>query len=392
MAVCLFGGSRARAEDWPCFLGPDGDGSSPETGINKDWNAKPPKELWRINLSDKGYAGPSVADGKVFIVDHKGDKDIVRALDLDKGTEVWRFEYKDAGKHNYGYTQSTPAYDKGMLYTMSCEGKVHCIDARTGKKRWMVDVKKKFSGKTGRWRYSSSPLVDGRLVILCPGGKSVAVALDKTTGRTVWTSKAGGEKAGYATAVKAKIGGRDQYIIFSGKSVLGVDAKNGRTLWRHVWETKYDINAATPRVLGNNVFISSGYGRGCALLTITGGTARVAWENKAMQAHFNTPIVYKGHIIGTSNPGKLVCLDARTGKVVWQHRDFEKAGICTVDGTIIVLNGKKGDVTMVELNTRGYKELGRIKPLGDGSWTAPIVAQGKLIVRNEKEMVCLDIR
>jgi outer membrane protein assembly factor BamB len=249
------------------------------------------------------------------------------------------------------------------------------------------------STTTAKWRYSSSPLVDGRLVIVCPGGQNAAVALDKKTGRTIWASQAGGgERAGYATAVKAKIGGRKQYVVFSGKSLVGIDARNGRTLWRQAWETKHDVNAATPRVLGNNVFISSGYGRGCAMVTVSGSSARIAWENKEMQAHFNTPIVYQGHIIGTSNPGRLVCIDARTGKAVWQHRDFEKAGICTVDGTIIACHGKKGDVTMIELGTKGYRELGRIKPLGDGSWTAPIVAQGRLVVRNEQEMVCLDLR
>jgi len=392
IAVCLLGSGRARGSDWPCFLGPNGDGSSPEKGINKDWGAKPPKELWRVGLSDNGFAGPSVADGKVFIVDHKGDQDIVRALDLEKGTEVWRFAYKDAAKHNYGFTQSTPAYDNGVLYTMSCSGKVHCLDAETGARRWVVDVKRQFKGKTGAWRYASSPLVDGQLVIVCPGGQNGVVALDKKTGQTVWASQGGGEKAGYATAVKAKIDGRDQYVIFSGKSVVGVDAKNGRTLWRHAWETRYDVNAATPRALGRYVFITSNYRRGCALLKVSGGKALVAWENKEMQSHFSTPMVHEGHIIGTSDPGRLVCLDVKTGKVVWEKRGFEKGGVCSVDGTIIVCDGKKGDVAMCELSTKGYRELGRIKPLGGRSWTAPIVADGKLIVRNKQEMVCLDLR
>jgi len=392
IAACLLGGVRTHASDWPWFLGPRGDGSSPEENINKNWGAKPPKYLWRVKLSDNGFAGPSVASGKVFIVDHEGDQDIVRALDLEKGTEVWRFAYKDAGKHNYGFTQSTPAHDNGMLYTMSCEGKVHCLDAKTGRKRWVVDVKKQFKGKTGAWRYASSPLVDGQLVIVCPGGQHAAVALAKNTGRTYWKSSAGGEKAGYATAVKAKIDGRSQYVIFSGKSVIGVDAKSGRTLWRHTWETRYDVNAAAPRVLGSYVFITSNYRRGCALLKVSGGKAQVAWENKEMQSHFSTPLVHEEHIIGTSDPGRLVCLDVKTGKVVWEKRGFEKGGVCSVDGAIIVCDGKTGDVAMCELSTKGYRELGRIKPLGGKSWTAPIIADGKLIVRNKQEMVCLDLQ
>lgn len=384
--------ATACAEDWPCFLGPKGDGSSPETGINKDWRARPPRELWRVSLSDNGFAGPSVADGKVFIVDHEGDQDIVRALDLEKGTEVWRFGHRNGAKHKYGYTNSTPAYDDGKLYTFSCEGVVHCIDAKTGRKRWMVDAKRQFKGKTGSWRYSSSVLVDGRMLIICPGGRNAAVALDKNTGRTIWASGGGSEKAGYATAVRAKIGGRNQYVIFTGKRVVGIDAKTGRVLWKHGWQTKHDVNAAAPRVIGNNVFITSNYRRGCALLRISGGSARVAWENKEMQSHFSTPFLHENHLIGTTDPGRLICLDPRTGKVVWEKRGFEKGGVCAVDGTLIVCDGKTGDVAMCELSTRGYRELGRIKPLGGRSWTAPIVAHGKLIVRNQKAIVCLDLR
>ncbi len=389
LLVCL--ATTAPAEDWPRFLGPNADGISPETGINKNWRAKPPRELWRVKLSDEGYAGPSVADGKVFIMDHEGDQDVVRALDLEKGDEVWRFTYRDAGKANYGFSRATPAYDEGRIYTMSCEGKVHCLDAKSGRKRWMVDVKKQCGGKTGGWRYASSPLVDGKLLVVCPGGKATAVALDKGTGRIVWTAS-GRDKAGYATPVAAEIGGRRQYVIFTGKGVVGLDARSGQKLWDCRWETKHDVNAAAPRVIGNNVFITSNYGRGCAMLSISGRSARIAWENTEMQSQFSTPVVHENHIFGTTNPGRLVCLDPKTGRVVWEKRGFERGGLCSVDGTLIVCDGKKGDVVMCELSTAGYRELGRIKPLGGQHWTAPIVAHKKLIVRNKEAIVCLDLR
>jgi outer membrane protein assembly factor BamB len=390
-AGIVFLAVAASAEDWPCFLGPQGNCSSPETGINKDWRAKPPKELWRVSLSDNGFAGPSVADGKVFIVDHEGDRDVVRALDLEKGREVWRFAYRDAGKHNHGYTNSTPCYDGGKLYIMSCEGKVHCLDAKTGRKRWMIDAKRRFGGKSSGWRYASSPVVDGRVVIVCPGGKNAAVALDKNTGRPLWASGGGGEKAGFAPAVPAKIGGRKQYVVFTGTQVLGVDARSGRMLWRHGWRTQHDVNASAPRVIGNHVFITSDYRRGCALLGIAGASARVAWENKEMQSQFSTPVVHDKHIFGTTDPGRLVCLDPRSGRVVWEKRGFEKGGVCAVDGTLIVCDGRSGEVTMCELSTKAYRELGAFTPLGGKSWTAPIVAHKKLIVRNQNAIACLDL-
>ncbi|NQT21414.1 MAG: PQQ-binding-like beta-propeller repeat protein, partial [Planctomycetes bacterium] len=203
----------------------------------------------------------------------------------------------------------------------------------------------------------------------------------------------GSDMVGYATPAVVTIGPRKQYIIFSGISVLGVDAENGKVLWRFPWQTRYDVNAAVPIVFKNFVFITSGYNHGCALLQVGPGKAEAVWENKEMQAHFNSPIMHKGFIYGTGDPGFLMCLDPKTGKPTWKQEGFEKGGIIAVDGTIIAVDGKNGTIIMAALDPKGYKELGRIKaPLGGKSWTAPIVADGKLIVRNEKAIVCLDIK
>jgi outer membrane protein assembly factor BamB len=185
LAVCL--ALTAVAADWPCYRGPFAEGTSPETGINKDWAQRSPKELWRVPMNDRGFAGPSVAAGKVFIIDHQGDKDIVRALDLTTGTTRWTFEYQDANSHNYGFSQSTPAYDNGQLYVLSCSGQVHCLNAETGAKLWNCHLVKDYGARTPTWRFAMSPLIDGEKVILCPGATDGAViALDKTTGKLIW--------------------------------------------------------------------------------------------------------------------------------------------------------------------------------------------------------------
>lgn len=387
------------SSDWPRFRGPNGNGASPETGINKDWKAKPPKELWRIALGDGGYAGPSVAAGKLFIIDKAGKEEVVRAVDLKTGKDAWSFKYPDSynsGNPQWGNGRSTPTYDNGKLYTQGAAGLVHCLDAEKGTKIWSRDNKADFGGRARKdwWGYTPAPVIDGERVIICPGGPGAAlVALDKNTGKEIW--KGGGDdQAGYATPVLAAIGGKKQFVSFTGLSVIGVDAASGALLWRHPWQTDYDINAADPIVIGDSVFITSGYGHGCALLNIADGKATVAWENKEMKAHFNSPVLLDGYLYGNSDPGDLVCLEAKTGTAAWRQPRYGKGGVILVDGALIAVNGDNGTVALVKPNPKAYEEIGSIKPLADTGkyWTPPIVADGKLFVRSQKTLACLELK
>lgn len=390
--ILLLACSAAPNTDWPQFRGPDANGISPLKGINKSWSSRPPKLLWQVPMSDDGYAGPSAAAGRVYIVDHQGDQDIVKALDIATGRELWRFSYKDASNSNYGFTRSTPTFDGGRLYTVSRLGLVHCLDAATGKKIWSLDMISTFGGKRPEWDYAWSPLVDGQKLILIPGGNGASVAaVDKMTGRVLWKG-GGSDKPGYATAVNAVLAGVKQYVVFTAAGLMGVNQLTGAQLWSIPWKTSYDVNAATPLVIGNSVFITSDYRRGCAMVVVGPSGAQIAWENKEMHSHFSTPVYVDGFIYGTTDPGRLICMDPKTGKVVWEKKGFEKGGLVAVDGTLIVCDGANGDVVMVELKPTGYTELGRIRPLGGQSWTAPIVADWKLIVRNKAALACLDLR
>jgi len=391
VALCLCLPLAALAADWPQWHGPDRNDISTETGINKDWNANPPQKLWQVEMHDDGYAGPSVADGKVFIVDHLGAEDIVRAISLQDGTDVWQYKYQDLSKANRGFTRSTPTWAGGRLYTVSFMGKVHCLDASTGQKIWMRDMPREFGGRTPTWGYAMSALVDGEKVIVCPGGNGASVAaLSAETGETLWKG-GGSDGAGYATPVKATILGREQYVVFAGKALIGVDAASGQLLWRYPWETEYDVNAATPLVSGDAVFITSGYGHGCAMIQIDQSGPVLIYENKVIVAQFSSPVYYNSYIFGNSDPGLLVCLDPRTGQAAWKQQGFGKGGLVIVDGTIIAMDGNNGYVVMVEATSGRYHELGRIQPLTGESWTAPIIANGKLIVRNKQALCCLNL-
>jgi len=390
----LFGiSASAFAADWPRFRGPKGDGISPEVGINKNWAQKKPETLWTAKMSDGGFAGPSVADGKVFIIDHQGDNDVVRALELASGKQVWEATYAEPGKPDNGFSRSTPTFDNGKLYTISRFALVNCYDAATGKTIWTRNIKNDFNGQQPQWQWAMSPVIDGNAVILVPGGPNAAVVkLNKETGETIWAG-GGSDKPGYATPVIATINGKKQYVIFTATNLIGVDSENGKLLWSFPWKTEYDVNAASPVPVGKDmVFITTNYGRGGALVRIAGNKAEAVWENKEIQSHFSTPVLIGSHLYGITDPGDIVCVDVKTGKSMWRQKGFQKGGVAAVDRTIIGLDGKDGDAVMFEARPDACKELGRFKPLGGQSWTAPIVADGKLIVRNTQALACFDLK
>lgn len=396
-ALSIAGSIAVSASDWPRFLGPQANGISPATDINKDWNEHPPRELWRTEMSDNGYAGPSAARGRVFIIDRRGDNDVVRALDLNNGETVWEFIYPEPGRHNYGFARSTPTIEGEHVYTLSRAGVLHCLKFDDGSEVWSRDIIADFQGRRPQWLMSMSPIVDGDRLIVIPGGAGAAVAaLNRFTGETIWQG-GGSDIPGYATPVVAEFGGKKQYVIFTGVSIIGVDPSDGRQLWRHEWRTSHDVNAATPIPIGDHVFLTSGYRRGGSVIRVVGQTGedipQVLWENQEIQSRFSTPILYGQHIYSTTGPrGNLVCLDPRTGETLWREGRFEEGALIIVDGVIIVMDGRGGEVAMVEATPERYNELGRFKGLGGQSWVAPIIADGKLIIRNRQTLAAYELK
>lgn len=382
----------AIAADWPQYRGLNGDGISLEKGVNKNWSQKPPKLLWKTQMSDDGYAGPATFKGNVYIIDHKEANDVVRGIDINTGKDVWSYTYQDADKSNYGFTRSTPVINEDSIYITSRLGLIGCIDLKTGNGKWGGYLEKNLNGRKPKWDFSASPFIDGNKVIVVPGAKDgCVVALDKTNGSILW--KGGDDAAGYSTPVKAKIQGKLQYVVFSATGIGGYDATTGIPYWFVPWKTQYNVNAAQPIVVGNSVFISSGYGRGCALVDIaTDMSAKIRWENKAIQAHFNSAVIVGGYIYGIGDPGNLVCLEPGTGKVAWSKDGFEKGSVIVVDGVLIAQDGSSGAIAMVACNPSEYNELGRFTPLGGQSWTNPIVTDGKLIVRNKTTLACFSLK
>lgn len=407
----------APAGDWPRFRGPGGDGVSPETGINKDWTSRPPKQLWKVALTDRGYACIAVAGGKVFIIDHKGKQDILRALSLASGDELWRFSYDDTTTNQFGYARCTPTFDQGRLYLISRLGKLFCIDAAAGKPIWMKDVLADLGGKRPTFAFVAAPLVMGDKLIVMTGGKEgVLCALAKADGKLLWRGAKGvdlgappeparvlpnGTKVpwgapdspGYFVPVPAKLNGRDQLLCANGRALISVSPENGETLWSHPWPTVNGNNIADPIVIGDSVLFNSSDDHGAVMLDFPGGKPAVRYHTKALQTLFSAPVLYKGLVYAISDPdGELICMDPKDGKVHWRQKGFERGPVLAVDGAILALDGKGGALALVEATAAGYKELGRFTPLGGQSWTPPVIADGRLLIRNRDALACFDLK
>lgn len=381
------------AADWPQFRGPNADGISPEKGMNKNWNQKPPTMLWKTAMGDDGYAGPSIAGGKVFIIDHINGQDVVRAIDIKTGKDAWTFSYPDADRPNFGFSRATPTVNSGRVYVLGRMGLLNCLDVKTGKKLWTRDIFTEFGGKKPMWLYAMSVVVDGNKLIVCPGGPGATVAaLDKTTGKTIWQG-GGSRDLGYATPVIATIGGKRQYVIYTATDLMGLDANTGAELWSLTLLPKPGAHIPQPIVIGDSVYVTNSYGEGCKMIDVTPAGAKLRWANKEMQTHMATSILVDGLLYGNTDPkGELICLDPQTGATKWRQEGFEKGPIAMVDGVLLALNGSTGDLMMVDPKPDAYHELGRFKPLGGQSWTMPVISNGKMIVRNKAELACFDLK
>ena len=349
-AVILGTALSAFCGDWPRFLGPDGNSICTETGINKDWTAKPPKELWRIPLTDEGFSGPAIKGDVLYIIDHVGEEDVVRAIHVKDGSEKWRFAYSELGKEDHGFTRATPTVEDGRVYTVSRTGVIHCLDAESGSRIWSADPVSAHGGKPCTWGMAHSAVIEGdQLIAVAAGENAYLVALDKKTGKELWK---GGDTdlAGYSTPMLATINGKSQYLSFAGTSIMGISPGDGKTLWKHEWETKYDVNATSPIVIADDlIWIASGYRKGCALLKIEDGKTSELWENDRISPHWTSAVLLDGHLYTTTPPGYLVCVEAKTGEEKWRSKGtakgFEFGGLLAVDGILIVIEGNTAIIT-----------------------------------------------
>jgi outer membrane protein assembly factor BamB len=400
--------AAGRPGEWPQWRGPNRDGVSQEGNLRLDWNARSPKVLWRHAIG-QGYTSPIVSAGRLYVQDKAGDKERIICLKAENGQPVWMHEYptdyEGLMSHERG-PRATPTVHDGRLYAVGTRGQFLCLEATEDTTRAMVlwehDLLTKFDARLPAWGIACSPLVEENLVIVQPGGEKGSIAaFDRLTGKSAWTAL--DEPAGYSSPVAATLAGVRQIVCFTGEGLVGLQPADGKQLWYFPWKTSYSANVATPVIAGNNVFISSGYNTGCALVRVTrqgdAWTASAAYlkRNKLMRNHQSTCVLHRGFLFGFDSRGSdergvvLRCFDVRTGEERWASSDLGKGVPLLVDGQLLVLLST-GTLLLVEATPDAYREKARFEAFSDSEvWALPALANGRLYLRSHREVICVEV-
>ena len=389
-SVELFGQAGGN---WPQWRGPNRDGISKETGLLKQWPADGPPLVWKAAGAGKGYSSLAVANGKLFTMGLRGDREYVIAFDVANGKEVWATATGSAYRDSRGDgPRGTPTVDGNNLYALGGNGDLSSLDTKTGRIIWSLNVLRKFGGENIGWGISESPLViDDKLLINAGGPGASIVALKKTDGSLIWKSQS--DKAGYSSAMPVQIGNTTQVVFFTQQRAVGLDLKDGKLLWEYARPANDVANVATPVVRGNRVFISSDYGTGAGLVEIKAdGKAQEVYFTKEMRNHHSSSILIGDYLYGFSS-GILTAMRFDTGEVAWRDRSVGKGSLVYADGNLYALS-ENGVVGLIEATPTAYHEKGRFR-IQQGSlptWTHPIIAGGRLYLRDQDTIYAYDVR
>ena len=395
--------SRARGT-WPQFRGHDrsnivGDARN----LARAWPPEGPKVLWRVAMGE-GYAGAAVRAGRVYVVDYDQGKleDAIRCLSLDDGREIWRYTYYVKIKRNHGMSRTVPAISAHCLVAIGPKCHVTCLNATTGRRLWRMDMASDFGTAVPAWYAGQCPLLDGDRVILAPGADPLMMAVDLASGKVLWrTPNPGGWGMTHSSIAAMDFNGQRQYVYCTTNGVVGVAANDGKLLWtKPDWKIK-QANSPTPLVIGNDRILFTGsYNAGSCLIRLKQAGEEVKTEEvfrlkqKEFACEQQTPILYQGYIYGLALPkGELVCLGL-DGKRVWSSgvaHTFERGPLLLADGLFFVLHGQESTLHLVKAQAEGYAELAHAKVLeGHEAWAPMAMAGDRLILRDLKEMVCIE--
>ena len=419
-------GSRGGGSDWPRFLGPTGDARSPETGIPLERPEGGLPVVWELETGE-GYSMPSIARGRLFLFDRRGEKARLTTLASETGEELWRREYPTDYEDYYGYSngpRASPVVDGERVYTFGVEGMLRAHRVTDGELLWQVDTTARFGVVQNFFGAGSSPVVEGDLLIVPVGGSppgspkihsgsvrgngSGLVAFDKATGEVRYAVS--DELASYGSPTLATIGARRWGFHFARGGLIGFEPATGKIDFHFPWRSKVveSVNAATPVVVGDTVLISETYGPGSALLEVEPGGYEVVWKDppesrrQSLAVHWNTPVHHRGHVYASSgrNSGdaELRSVELATGEVKWSHPGLARSTLLYADGHLLVLT-EYGRLLLVEATPERYNEVADLTPTdADGRpllaypvWSPPALTHGLLYLRGKGRMLCLEL-
>jgi len=392
-------------EDWPVFLGPRGDDISIESGLLKQWTEKGPPIVWHREVG-QSYSAPVTAKGRIVYFHRLEDQELIECADMLTGKAIWSFGYPTQYEDRYGYNngpRSSPAIDGDRVYTYGAEGVLTCVNFQTGAKVWQRPINAEYKVPQGFFGAGVAPVIEGDLVLLNIGATDGAsiVAVNKSTGETVW--KSGNDEASYSTPLVRTINNERLGIFFTREGLRVHEVKSGAERFHLKFRSKVheSVNAATPVVKNDLVFLSATYNTGAVLLKLVPGAnpgePQIIWHDRdAMQNHWMTSVLWEDNLYGMDGRheagSNFRCIEFMTGKVRWaSDQGLGRSAFIVAEGHIIAL-GERGDLALVELNPDRYIEKARVRLLRYPCWTPPIISRGHLYIRDENILACLDLR
>jgi outer membrane protein assembly factor BamB len=395
-----------HATDWPQHLGPERNGIYRGAPLAETWPTSGPRAIWRKTVGE-GFAAPVVAGNRLFVFHRLNGNEVLDALDPRTGTSLWRYQYATEYRDDFGFDEgprAAPVVTDTTVFTFGAEGQLHAVDVTTGHRLWSEDTMRRFTVPKGFFGAAGSPIVEDGRVIANIGGtmdgvspaKTGIVAFDAKTGKVLWTAT--NDSASYSSGVSATIGGSRLAIFLTRNALVGLDPATGAVKFRRSWQARQaaSVNAATPLVIGNLIFVSSEYGPGAAVLQVDGSNLIQLWaSDEVLSNHYATSVYSDGILYGYHGRQEfgpsLRAVDVRSGKVRWSEEQF-RAGSITLAGNRLLIVREGGEMILAPASPDGFKPIARAQVLPGVVRSYPALVDGFVYLRNSNTLICLDLR
>jgi outer membrane protein assembly factor BamB len=401
--TALFGGlvivATVKAEDWPQILGPTRNGVYAGPPIARTLPKSGPPLVWKREVG-AGFAGPAVSAGRLVLFHRVAARETIEAMDAATGKTIWTVDYPTAYRDDFGFDEgprAIPLIAGGRVFTHGADGMLQALDFASGNKLWAVDTRRDFSVAKGYFGAASSPVVDGDRLLLNVGGRNAGiVAFDVATGKTVWTATS--DEASYSSAVVAEIAGQRTAVFFTRTGLVALDPDNGAVRYQHRWRARVaaSVNAATPLVIDDRIFLSASYGTGATLLQIAKGAVKPVWAgDESLSNHYSTSIHREGYLYGFEGRQEfgqsLRCIELATGKVMWNVDGFG-AGTLLIAGDLLVITRESGELVIAPASPKAFQPAARAQLMPGIVRAYPALSAGTLFVRNEHTLAAFSLR
>jgi outer membrane protein assembly factor BamB len=389
--LCLL----ALAADWPQFLGPARNGRSPETGLLTSWRAEGPPRLWEKTVGS-GFSAPVVSGSRLVLFHRIGNEEIVQCFDAATGQDLWKHAYASHYQDDFGFDdgpRSTPLIAGERVFTLGAEGVLSCLHLISGKEIWQRNLNADYQVKKGFFGVATSPILEESRLLVNVGGRGAGiVAFDGDTGKELW--KATDHEASYSSPVAATLQGRRTVVFFTREGIVMLDPRDGVVKYSKHWRARLhaSVNAATPLIDGDYVFVSACYGTGAILLHADDQGVQEIWHGDGiMSNHYSSCVTHQGFLYGfdgrQEEGAKLRCVELMTGKERWTCDRTGCGSIIVAEGKLIILN-ELGELIVADADPEAYRERARLEVLKKPCRSGLALANGKLYARGPEKLVC----